>query len=207
MAARAVQVCMLAQQALEAIAGKLPRQPAFRTLVDALRQEQQDGMGEAPTVQVYTAAPPDTQASQACSGLREPPFSSRNCSGPRCHAIAAAQLSTAACLASSDGCAVSLVQALLQCCAALVRSMGKAEADAALQGPLMPALVAAFQHSCADVRKSVSSLPRAHLKCAAQLSGTLCPSLQRSRAAFRLVGCPQALHARRCPAFDAHAHA
>ena len=51
------------------------------------------------------------------------------------------------------------MQALLQCCAALVKHMGKAEADAALQGPLMPALIKAFQHSCADVRKSVSLTP------------------------------------------------
>ena len=50
MAARALQVCMLAQQALEAVAGKLPRQPAFRMLLDTLRKEQQDGTGEAPIV-------------------------------------------------------------------------------------------------------------------------------------------------------------
>ena len=56
----AVQVCMLAQQALEAVAGKLPRQQAFRMLVDALHKEQLDGMGEAPIVQVHTAEPPDT---------------------------------------------------------------------------------------------------------------------------------------------------
>ena len=60
MAACAVQVCMLAQQALEAVAGKLPRQQAFRTLVDALHKEQQDGMGEAPIVQVHPAELSDT---------------------------------------------------------------------------------------------------------------------------------------------------
>ena len=51
---------MLAQQALEAVAGKLPRQPAFRMLLDTLRKEQQDGTGEAPIVQGRTAAPSDT---------------------------------------------------------------------------------------------------------------------------------------------------
>ena len=42
---------MLAQQALEAIAGKLPRQQAFQKFVDALCKEQQDAMGEAPVLQ------------------------------------------------------------------------------------------------------------------------------------------------------------
>ena len=70
------------------------------------------------------------------------------------------------------------MQALLQCCAALVKNMGKAEADAALQGPLMPALVKGFQHSCADVRKSVSSIPLAHPRCRAWLPGVLCPNKQ-----------------------------
>ena len=42
---------MLAQQALEAIAGKLPRQQAFQKFLDALRNEQQDAMGEAPIIQ------------------------------------------------------------------------------------------------------------------------------------------------------------
>ncbi len=42
---------MLAQQALEAIAGKLPRQQAFQKFVDALYKEQQDAMGEAPVIQ------------------------------------------------------------------------------------------------------------------------------------------------------------
>ena len=42
---------MLAQQALEAIAGKLPRQQAFQKFVDALCKEQQDAMGEAPVIQ------------------------------------------------------------------------------------------------------------------------------------------------------------
>ena len=46
-----LQVCMLAQQALEAIAGKLPRQQAFQKFVDALRKEQQDAAGEAPIIQ------------------------------------------------------------------------------------------------------------------------------------------------------------
>ncbi len=56
--------------------------------------------------------------------------------------------------------------------------MGQAEADAALQGPLMPALVKAFQHSCADVRKSVSSTSLAHLRCAAWLPDKLCSNKQ-----------------------------
>ena len=43
---------MLAQQALEAIAGKLPRQHAFHKFVDILSKEQQDGLGEAPVIQV-----------------------------------------------------------------------------------------------------------------------------------------------------------
>ena len=60
MEACAAQVCLLAQQALEAVAGKLPRQQAFRMLVDALHKEQQDGMGEAPIVQVHTAEVSDT---------------------------------------------------------------------------------------------------------------------------------------------------
>ena len=47
------------------------------------------------------------------------------------------------------------MQVLLACCGVLVRGMGRAEADAALQGPLMPALVKAFQHNSADVRKAV----------------------------------------------------
>ena len=43
---------MLAQQALEAIAGKLPRQQAFQKFVDALcKEQQQDGTGEAPLIQ------------------------------------------------------------------------------------------------------------------------------------------------------------
>ena len=49
------------------------------------------------------------------------------------------------------------MQEVLQCCGVLVKSMGRAEADAALQGALMPALVKAFQHSSADVRKAVSA--------------------------------------------------
>jgi hypothetical protein len=48
----AVQVCMVAQQALEAIAGKLPRQQAFHKIVDALRAEQKEDMGAAPVMQV-----------------------------------------------------------------------------------------------------------------------------------------------------------
>lgn len=47
-----VQVCMVAQQALEAIAGKLPRQQAFHNFVDALRTEQKEDMGAAPVMQV-----------------------------------------------------------------------------------------------------------------------------------------------------------
>ena len=42
---------MLAQQALEAIAGRLPRQQAFQKFVDTLRKEQEDSMEEAPVVQ------------------------------------------------------------------------------------------------------------------------------------------------------------
>ena len=49
------------------------------------------------------------------------------------------------------------MQEVLQRCGVLVKSMSRAEADAALQGPLMPALVKAFQHSSADVRKAVSA--------------------------------------------------
>lgn len=51
-----MQVCMLAQQALEALAGKLPRQQAFRKFLDTLREEQREGMGEAPIIQVSQAA-------------------------------------------------------------------------------------------------------------------------------------------------------
>jgi len=47
-----VQISMLAQQALEAIAGKLPRQHAFHKFVDILSKEQQDGLGEPPVIQV-----------------------------------------------------------------------------------------------------------------------------------------------------------
>lgn len=50
------------------------------------------------------------------------------------------------------------MQVLLACCGVLVRGMGAAEADASLQGPLMPALVKAFQHNSADVRKAVRPL-------------------------------------------------
>ena len=49
------------------------------------------------------------------------------------------------------------MQEVLQCCGVLVKSMGRAEVDAALHGALMPALVKAFQHSSADVRKAVSA--------------------------------------------------
>ena len=53
---------------------------------------------------------------------------------------------------------VGWAQALLRCCGVLVQSMGAAETGAALQGPLMPALVREFGQSSADVRKAVSSL-------------------------------------------------
>ena len=55
-------------------------------------------------------------------------------------------------------CCGARMQVLLACCGVLVRAMGRAEADAALQGPLMPALVKAFQHNSADVRKAVRPL-------------------------------------------------
>ena len=75
---------------------------------------------------------------------------------PCCQWIAGVQVSTVLCLVYPPTPVYAwLTQALLQCCAALVKNMGKAEADAALQGPLMLALLKAFQHSCADVRKSV----------------------------------------------------
>ena len=83
---------MLAQQALEVVAGKLPRQQAFRTLVDALHKEQQDGMGEAPIVQVHTAEP-TPQPSQAYLGLKEPPSPKLTCSVPRCHGTAGVEVS------------------------------------------------------------------------------------------------------------------
>jgi len=50
---------------------------------------------------------------------------------------------------------ICAMQEVLQCCGVLVKSMGRAEVDAALHGALMPALVKAFQHSSADVRKAV----------------------------------------------------
>ena len=156
MAACAVQVCMLAQQALEAVAGKLPRQQAFRTLVDALHKEQQDGMGEAPIVQVHPAELSDTttftgifwaerasilKADLLCALLPVDCW----CTGKHC---TLSGISSDACL-----CMVDAGAAAVLCCAG--EELGKAEADAALQGPLMLALLKAFQHSCADVRKSV----------------------------------------------------
>ena len=67
---------------------------------------------------------------------------------------------------------------LLRCCGLLVRSMGRAEADAALQGDLMPALVKAFQHSSADVRKAASAphTPATSLRASFLLSHTGLPT-------------------------------
>jgi hypothetical protein len=66
------------------------------------------------------------------------------------------------------------MQALLACCGVLVRGMGRAEAEAALQGPLMPALVKAFQHNSADVRKAVRPMSTLDAYCmTACVSGQL----------------------------------